>query len=285
MQNLKTYICFLFILLGSKSFAIDYCQSYQQLIEKGVPRTPLEHAISFYKQNQAKLNLKKDLIMIADYSINSSKKRFFIVNLKDHSVISKKVSHGSGKITLYKDMKPGAKNQYVERLNGENGHNGEFHRCRISQDDLKRINKNRTTAGYAAIHNQQNLTRAGFFKTSNLYQSYKHAKGTKVSTVYWPSIKGDFNGLRLLGLTKGVNEKALHDGIVMHEASYNSNYAPVMGRSYGCPAFVPGELKKHIDLFTGGTLYYAYVPQCADEMKKTLASFNPSLDCSEKPRP
>ena len=46
--------------------------------------------------------------------------------------------------------------------------------------------------------------------------------------------------MRLIGLSPGVNSSAFSDGYVMHEAKYNAGGNAIMGRSNGCPAFVPG---------------------------------------------
>ena len=249
-------------------FSFD-CNKFSVFTKKGVPAIPLRQALYFYSNYKDKYNLNSDRILIADYSLNSSKNRFFILNLKTDEVIKMRVSHGSGKLTLYRMDKNGHEEMYVERFNGESGHNGDFTKCRISDEDLDRVNLNRKQFGRPPYHNQENLTRAGFFKTGALYNSYTHHKENRPpGREYWHNIKGDFNGIRLFGLTPEANDKAFEHGVVFHEATYNSPHAPIMGRSYGCPAFSKGKVKKYLDQFLGGVLYYSYTPQCQEEMTR-----------------
>jgi hypothetical protein len=74
----------------------------------------------------------------------------------------------------------------------------------------------------------------------------------------------------MIGLTPGVNNEALGDGVVMHEAKYNSA-SGIMGRSHGCPAFVPGRGKPLMDKLRGGGLFYGYAPMCRNETVKVLS--------------
>jgi hypothetical protein len=61
------------------------------------------------------------------------------------------------------------------------------------------------------------MTRGGFFKTSGTYSSPNH------SLDEWPAIfEGrDQNGVRVDGLTPGVNHNARRQHVVMHGAEYN----------------------------------------------------------------
>ena len=71
----------------------------------------------------------------------------------------------------------------------------------------------------------------GFFKTGTVYQG-KHG-----------------NSLRLIGLEKGLNDKANEHGIVIHGADYVSKEIArsrgMIGRSWGCPA-VPSAISNEI---------------------------------------
>ena len=69
--------------------------------------------------------------------------------------------------------------------------------------------------------------------------------------------------LRLEGLEKGFNDKAMERAIVVHGANYIGSHrlgSPYMGRSFGCPA-VPQELSaKVINYIKDGTCLFIYHP-------------------------
>jgi hypothetical protein len=72
------------------------------------------------------------------------------------------------------------------------------------------------------------------------------------------------HSLHLLGLEKGINDKADSRAIVMHGADYvNENLAQkqgYIGRSFGCPA-VPEKLHRPIiDQIKNGTCLFIYSP-------------------------
>jgi hypothetical protein len=104
-------------------------------------------------------------------------------------------------------------------------------------------------------------TRAGFFRVGDYYLSSKNR-------YKWPLLtrKPPRNGMQLHGLTPGVNDDAISDGYVMHEAKYNASGNAVMGRSHGCPAFVPGKGAPVMAKLRGGSLLYNYAPQCGSQM-------------------
>jgi L,D-transpeptidase catalytic domain len=106
-------------------------------------------------------------------------------------------------------------------------------------------------------------TRSGFYKIESTYYS-THGRSSG-----WPMLSGGSNGLRMRGLTPYVNWGSEGDGIVMHEAPYNTRQigAP-MGRSNGCVAFAPGCLRPLLNDISGGSLFYSYAPQCGDQMRK-----------------
>lgn len=87
----------------------------------------------------------------------------------------------------------------------------------------------------------------GFYRTVNTYQG------------------GNGYSLRLEGLEKGVNDKAMQRAIVIHGADYCSETmirsTGRLGRSFGCPA-IPRELNKPIiDAIKGGSLLFIYADQ------------------------
>ena len=107
------------------------------------------------------------------------------------------------------------------------------------------------------------FTRVGFFQVLDYYESKKHLKK-------WPALVKGKNGMQLNGLSP-TNYEALSNHVVMHEAYYNKK--KIMGRSHGCPAFVPGHGAPLIAKMRGGSLFYGYAGAnlCQNEMKKVLA--------------
>lgn len=70
--------------------------------------------------------------------------------------------------------------------------------------------------------------------------------------------------LRLRGLEKGVNDRAMERAVVMHGAPYVSRSAIKalgrLGRSWGCPAVRKDIARKMIDTLRGGSPIFAYYP-------------------------
>lgn len=70
--------------------------------------------------------------------------------------------------------------------------------------------------------------------------------------------------LRLNGLDRGFNDRALERAIVMHGAPYvnpdTANSLGRLGRSWGCPALRPAIAHELIDHVKGGSLVFAYYP-------------------------
>lgn len=70
--------------------------------------------------------------------------------------------------------------------------------------------------------------------------------------------------LRLNGLDRGFNDRALERAIVMHGAPYVDPDAiraeGRLGRSWGCPALRPAIAREVIDHVKGGGLVFAYYP-------------------------
>ena len=70
--------------------------------------------------------------------------------------------------------------------------------------------------------------------------------------------------LRVMGLERGYNDRAMARGIVVHGADYiNDNWlsrSKVMGRSYGCPAVPEEECAPLINLIKDGSILFIYHP-------------------------
>lgn len=228
------------------------CGLYKKFSKAGVPRDALKQALSFYAANQSKFSNKK-YVSIADYSQSSTKKRFYLLDMTTGAVTVEKVSHGGGD--------DGKKNGIDQ---GDPNHDGMLDRCRQPK----------------IFDSDKNMTRVGFFQATDYYYSSKHGGGKKkvrkngkwvwVQTkAKWPQLTKNANGLKLKGLSP-TNKNAFNDGVVMHEAYYNRGGSAIMGRSYGCPAFVPGKGAPIMAKIRGGSMYYSYAPVCANDMKKVL---------------
>jgi hypothetical protein len=70
--------------------------------------------------------------------------------------------------------------------------------------------------------------------------------------------------LKINGLEKGINDRALGRNIVIHGADYIGdawlNYNDYMGRSYGCPAVPLAERDEIINTIKNGTCLFIYHP-------------------------
>lgn len=215
----------------------DVCAHFDKFRRQGVPDKPLRQALRFFQRRRDAL-ARHDLISIADYSVRSTERRFYLLDLETGDVHKEKVSHGSG-------HQGGVKH-------GDPDHDGMLDRCAVRGD-------------------RSSMTRPGFFVTAELYRSRKHTRKRRINGRWvrdWPFVDEAkrYNGLRLDGLTPAVNGHARSRGVVMHGAWYNDIRA-IMGRSYGCPAFTSARAPVVLDRIKGGTLFYAYAPQCADDQR------------------
>jgi hypothetical protein len=106
------------------------------------------------------------------------------------------------------------------------------------------------------------MTRAGFFKVQEYYFS-QHGRHR------WPMLKEGRNGMRVTGLTPGVNWKARDQGVVIHEANYISTDEDAKaGRTWGCWGFAKGKARQFTDKLQGGGMIYNYAPMCGRDMRK-----------------
>jgi hypothetical protein len=238
------------------------CETLKYFTSEGVPRRPLEHALTYYFANKDKLKNQR-FISIADYSQRSTKNRFYLLDLVELTVSKYKVSHGSG-------SRGGIKY-------GDPNHDGHIDKCEH--------NGSRT-----------NMTRPGFFKTAELYLSTgtnsshiekKNSAGVVVKG--WPYLSSSkkLNALRLDGLSPGINTNARANGVVMHGSWYNNKEvtgSDIMGRSYGCPAFSTNAAQSVLPKINGGSLYYSYVPKCsADQATIEAALPRSNILCIDSP--
>lgn len=238
---------------GSVKGSIDHlishkaCTYFPSFIKAGVPKDALKQALNYYIDNEKNFKNKR-YISIADYSKNSKDKRYYLLDLITGEVKNYHVSHGSGKVNGV---------SY-----GDPNHDGTIDACKFTNEQLKKINN-------PTIHERWAMTRPGFFSTENLANSTAHDPEIRPKGA-WPMISTTprINKLLLSGLSRGVNDDALRNGVVMHEAWYNTG--DIMGRSFGCPAFRPKEGREIMNKISNGSLFYAYVPKCSDDMNKVL---------------
>jgi hypothetical protein len=146
---------------------------------------------------------KKNLITIIDYSLPSTQRRLWVLDLKQNKVIYHTlVAHGQG--------------------------TGDNHAKHFSDRPGS---------------HQSSL---GLFRTGRTY-SGKHGLS-----------------LELHGLEKGFNGNALSRRVVIHGAHYVSPGSVKslgrLGRSWGCPALSPQEVKPVINTIKDGSLVFVYYP-------------------------
>lgn len=98
---------------------------------------------------------------------------------------------------------------------------------------------------------------------SNKYSSNKSSIGFYITGETYRGSNG--YSLKLSGIDKGFNDKALQRAIVMHGAPYANesviNQKGYLGRSLGCPAVPLSVHKKIIDKIKNGNTLFVYYPQ------------------------
>jgi hypothetical protein len=97
---------------------------------------------------------------------------------------------------------------------------------------------------------------------SNRPESHKSSLGFYVTRNVYYGQHG--MSLRIDGLEKGINDKAMARKIVIHGADYiGDNFLdenPFTGRSYGCPAVPAGKRDDVINTIKEGTCLFIYHP-------------------------
>ncbi|MGZ3695806.1 MAG: murein L,D-transpeptidase catalytic domain-containing protein [Bdellovibrionota bacterium] len=233
----------------------DMCVMMNRFKKLGVPEAPLKQAMAYYASHTSKFPNSR-YISIADYSQRSDKKRFYLLDLDTGAVTNEKVSHGSGSIG--------------GRIESDPNNDGIVDRCEHPARALAALKK-----PGRSYKTRENMTRPGFFSTGELNLSQKHLRK-------WPRVTKNTNSLILNGLSGKVNNTARDDGVFMHEAYYNFNGNQKMGKSWGCPAFVPGHGAPIMRQIVGGSLYYSYVPVCKGDMDYVLQDLNWNNFCATK---
>jgi hypothetical protein len=224
----------LFTLLISPIFAHadllyqDREEILEHFVASEVPRTPLEHALEFYFDNEEKLKNKR-FISIGDYSQSSKERRLYILDLETGDLQREYLAHGSGRNRL-------------GRAVGDKDHDGYLNKCKHSR--LSRFLR-------LVKHRRWGMTRPGFMRVDETYYSKKFDYG---------SMKGH-NSIFLTGLSR-TSRDVRKRSVVFHEASYVKDESIVQGRTLGCPAIPVGRMKSVMSKISGGSLYYSYVPQC-----------------------
>jgi hypothetical protein len=98
---------------------------------------------------------------------------------------------------------------------------------------------------------------------SNTNSSHQSSPGFYVTADTYYGSNG--YSLRLIGLEKGINDRAMERAIVMHGADYVSydrvKTGTMVGRSWGCPAVPRAEAKPIIDRIRKGSMLFIYTPQ------------------------
>lgn len=91
-------------------------------------------------------------------------------------------------------------------------------------------------------------TSLGLYSTANTYGFSGKSAGSRYSSI----------GLRLKGLSKGFNDKALARGVVAHGAPYvTANRA---GRSQGCPAMEQARAQRLLPMISNGAMVFLFAP-------------------------
>lgn len=109
---------------------------------------------------------------------------------------------------------------------------------------------------------------------SNVMSSHKSSLGFYVTAKTYHGENG--YSLRLQGMEKSINDKALRRNIVIHGAGYaNDRFLQekgILGRSYGCPAIPTEDHKAIIDAIKEGSCLFIYSPD------KKYLQFSPVLN-------
>lgn len=160
-------------------------------------------SIKAYNNALAKKLTTSPIISIIDYSLPSTSKRLWVINLK------------TDKVLFHTFAAHGQKTGLVHAKNFSN-----------------RLNSHKTSIGFY-------LTQSTYFGKHGL-------------------------SLRLKGLDSGFNNHAYQRHIVMHAAAYATESFikkhGYLGRSWGCPAIPPRQLKPIINTIKNNTLLIAYYP-------------------------
>lgn len=174
------------------------------LAEAGLSREAFDRAMTGYNKLVEEGKIRKDnIISIIDFSLPSTQKRLFVLDLEEGKVLyNTLVSHGR--------------------------------------------NSGKTMATSFSNRPESFKSSLGFYVTGDTYQG---AHGYS---------------LRLEGTERGINDKAMERGIVMHAADYVNDKLGraqgYIGRSLGCPAIPVNMHRKIIGSIRNGTCLFIYSP-------------------------
>lgn len=97
---------------------------------------------------------------------------------------------------------------------------------------------------------------------SNSPRSHKSSLGFYITSTTYKG--GHGLSLRLQGVEKGINDKAMMRHIVIHGSNYVGDKfldrSPFLGRSFGCPAIPAEETKDIIETIKDGSCLFIYHP-------------------------
>lgn len=177
----------------------------------------------------------KNIALLIDYSLPSSKRRSYLIDMRDCELLQHDfVIHG-GK-----------------------------HRAKVYRADLGRsITRwfrpgdpdNDGVLDYCQQKNgtRRYMTRPGFML----------AQGCHMSAKKWPRVWGRCKGIKLIGL-ESRNRDVYRSAVVLHEHRLVYNRPRKQDIGQGCPAYAPGKLSDMVDKgLHKGTLVYIYAPQCS----------------------
>jgi len=95
---------------------------------------------------------------------------------------------------------------------------------------------------------------------SNIMSSNKSSLGFYITQNTYVGSNG--YSMRLKGVERNINDRALNRNIVVHGADYaNDNYLQsngILGRSFGCPALPTKDNKAVIDIIKDGSCFFIY---------------------------
>lgn len=105
-----------------------------------------------------------------------------------------------------------------------------------------------TTPTRFANGSGSHATSLGLYSTANTYAFSGKSGGRPYSSV----------GLRLKGVSKGFNDKALARGVVAHGAPYVTPTRA--GRSQGCPAMEQARAQRLLPMLANGAMVFLFAP-------------------------
>ena len=235
---------------------VDASVHYGKFLASGIPKSALDDALQFFASNQQKLE-NRNVVSIADYSAHSSEKRFYLLHLATGQVEKEVVAHGSGK-----SVKRGG-----ARV-GDPNHDGILDRCVHEAPACCTMTP--TSPGYVANEFQaclaandcrEGMSLVGFMKVGEPYVHTKNLGSVSLPHNYPKIDDQENNAVKIDGLD-WRNMDGTDKEFNFHEEWFVRGEGSVQGRSPGQPVFAEGKGAAFFKKMQGGSLYYAYAPQC-----------------------